>query len=341
MQAAPHSREGDMFRTGVSGCCARQAWVLGLALLAGPVQAALDGTVLAVQTTRTWFWGPLVLIDVPSMQKRVVVADPHCMGPCISPDGARIAYIKAADDYELHPGDELHIVNVDGTGDIATGVKIPQSNVTWACASLYWLDLDNEMGQGEYIYWMKQDETTGAPLTEHEGVFRWKIGSAPQAREKLINDYFFWGGFSTDGRRASGTRNDWSVYTIDLTTLTWIKVYGGCNSSVSPDGKYLLQNLNRGPWDATYEHTHCMVRVAVYGNEDVFGVSGVFAIVAPTAATRGFRGTATVTPSARAMQHWYSLTGAKVTAPAAFGSTAAGVQVEAAGRMGRARLVVR
>jgi hypothetical protein len=203
--------------------------------------APLSGICVGLQITEEWTPGNLVVVEIPSLEKKVLV-EGDCMGPCFSPVDAE--YIA----FEMN--NTIWTIKSDGSQTEPENTGIPvqffldKNNilVNMEGGALYWLNLDNEMGEGEYFYWVSSYSLTGMQ--------RCKVGTT-QVEGLVGGMQMLWGGFSQDGRRASvcGLEPDWIfVYSVDLTKGALSTEYWrGCNSSVSPDGKYILHNMAPNP----------------------------------------------------------------------------------------------
>lgn len=227
----------------------------------GVSYSAINGTVAAIQGTQTWTSGNLVLIDLPSNTKKVLVTG-SCMGPCFSPVTAdSIAFLK---------DNTIQIVRSDGSSaqPTQTGISVPvvqDGGYNFGMHALYWLRLNNEAGVGDYFYW--------ASTVSGGGIYRAKKGTTTV--ERLMNDRtYFWGGFSNDGRHAasaSGPGGPW-INKIDLVAkqaLNAAQSWRGCNASISPDGAMIIHNLAPGTYNGAYYDESQCTRMRTYDNNAI------------------------------------------------------------------------
>lgn len=221
-----------------------------LLLSVSTLMASLEGTAVAVQTTTQWHPGNLTLVALPGNQK-TVLHQGDCWGPCFSPDGGQVAFIltngtSVQDGY-------IHIIDVDGTGLENTRIPVRIGDDCYhksGGTALYWLDLNGR----EYFYW--------ASKYNGGGWFRCRRGTTTVEHVLYGDGAGFWGGVDRSGIYASGTGWDWAPRKCNLASGEWSVMTGangGCNTSVSPNGDFVLHNLNTGYWSGT-KHTHAMVR---------------------------------------------------------------------------------
>lgn len=223
----------------------------------------MDGVAIALQSRQQWTAGNLLLVNLPGIEKKVLVND-ACMGPCFSPDGAKVAYLNFGDGY-------IYTIAGNGseTSPTSTGVKVFLRGVDDIVdgVGIYWLSI----GGTEYFYWSNRyaDTSDTYPAQDFPGIFRANINGTGVV-ERLVTGRYFWAGYSADGTRGGGILmgdTTWYAIRIDLATGETLDLGSGCNLSLSPDGTRMLNNLNTGPWDPTYKHTNAILRNWDLSNE--------------------------------------------------------------------------
>lgn len=154
----------------------------------------------------------LVIVECATMTPHTIVHG-GTYGPCISPDGRQVAYIKNRN--------SIRISNIDGTGDHEIAANIGFSGE--AGTALSWLPDGSIMwGAGSGIN---------------------KVNSDGSGREHLCNmgDELIGVTFSDDGTRGAGFTYAWRAFAFDVCGgVKWY--HGGCQGSISPSGRYSTHN---------------------------------------------------------------------------------------------------
>ena len=179
---------------------------------------ALDGMVL--YTTSKPFGSGDLSLKYLSSGKVITLEKGGVFGPSFSPDGKSVAYSKNSR--------EICTILINGENKKkVTGCGGKEVSVNWVGADkLYWSQCDKN------IYAVKIDGSGKKTV--------FKYG-------KNIHN----AGVSQDGKRAAWTSPSWELGLGDLSTgKGWAKG-GGCQGSISPNGKYYTHNQ--------HNHTDCKI----------------------------------------------------------------------------------
>jgi hypothetical protein len=222
--------------------------------IAAAAPADFTGTVVGTHASGWTAAGPVVLADIPSMQYRELVSG-ECYGPCFSPDGKSIAYVKSG---------QIYTVKADGSAlPQATGIQVCPASprpLFQSYPAIYWLNLRDT---AQYFYWSRNNTAwwDGTRSSGAEGLFRCKVGTT--AVQQLVNGAYTWAGFSADGTRAVGMRDDYRQVCFDLVAKTSYLVpttTNNCNSSISADGSMVACLLGPETSYSPYDQGAMLVR---------------------------------------------------------------------------------
>jgi hypothetical protein len=222
--------------------------LLGTAAHAGVIATddlSVGGTVVA-NTLSDSDGNDVVLVTMPGQSLATVTPQTDSVGadrylqywsPVLSPDGSRIAFVRAE---RFRAGGlgkpAVYVMNNDGTGAVKVcdfawirPVLKSQSFLTWTMDGyLYWSE------DTAFVY--RVPVQGGTPEVKCE--FH-PPADMPQDTNSRGNVYFL--SVSSDGRRAvSESSGGGRVYHYDLTgCMRLLSVDGGCRGTISPDGDYV------------------------------------------------------------------------------------------------------
>lgn len=190
--------------------------VLPLSLICALNAWALDGYVLCGDE---WFsWSKIYLIDCGTGEKQTLVDEP-AWGACFNGDGSKIAYYRKR-------GTKICTRKIDGTGEeevceLSCGNGNWEVSVSWADdGNLYMSNWTND------IY--RVNAAGGTPEVAYTSNAKVVAGTA-----------------SRDGKRYAATvPGGWSVASYDMANNKEHNHGGGCQGSISSDGKWVSHNLD-------------------------------------------------------------------------------------------------
>jgi plastocyanin len=174
---------------------------------------AISGYIVVTQ--KDFSPGKIEVVNVETGNRTTI--DDYGMGPVFSPDGGQVAYSK---------NNKISIKNSDGSGS-ATIIDVSCPTGKEPCLS--WIELSG----AQYLYWSEQ---SGA-------IYRVRIGASEKEKVHNSSDKLYMVSVSADGKKAACSKPSWSAWAIDIGGGER-SLGGGCQATVSPNGKYVTHNLS-------------------------------------------------------------------------------------------------
>jgi hypothetical protein len=172
---------------------------------------ALDGMVLLIDAGH--FSRGDLMIRYLSDGEQKTLDNGSCFGPSFSPDGKKIAYSEG--------NRTIYIINIDGSGKTeVTSCGGNEVMLNWA-------------GNG-YLYWSQCDEN----------IYRVKTDGSDKETVYTSSKNIHGVGVSQDGDKAAWTAPSWEVRGCDISSGSEKRFGGGCQGSISPNGRYVTHNLD-------------------------------------------------------------------------------------------------